>query len=257
MSGPAPWSRSFVVADPASGAVSPDAAIRLYQTGPKQFALQSTVRYVGARTGLEGKVDDAVIADVREVGPATLPVTDLASVPQPLRWLVAQYGVHTPAALVHDRLIGPRPDLPGLTDAYADRYFRFMLRDVGVRLLRRWLMWAAVALRTRWKAGGARSVSVAVWAVASLAGIVLAVTAVADGNAPLLVLTSVAPFVFAALWWRQYGAGLVAAAAAPWVLPPTIFGAAGFYVYAALEWLAGRFVEREATPVEPLRYESF
>jgi hypothetical protein len=35
----------------------------------------------------------------------TLPFTDLTSVPQPLCWLVGQYGSHTPAAPIHDRLI--------------------------------------------------------------------------------------------------------------------------------------------------------
>ena len=46
--------------------------------------------------------------------PVRLPRTDLASVPLPLRWLVSNYGVHTPAALIHDWMIDtePIPDRP-------------------------------------------------------------------------------------------------------------------------------------------------
>lgn len=253
----APWSRSFVVMDPATGSASSTGAIRLSQVGMNDFVLESAIRYVGGRTGLEDKLGDAVLDDIREVGPGTLPVTDLTSVPQPLRWLVSQYGSHTPAALIHDRLIDPAPPIEGLTDADADRYFRFMLQDIGVRWLRRWLMWAAVAFRTRWKAGGAVAASVVVWALTSAAGMSLAVVALAGRNWTLLLLAVAAPFASATLWWRQYGAGLVAAIAAPWVLPPTIFGAIGFVLYAGLERVAGLFVDKEVTPVEPLRYESF
>lgn len=253
----APWSRSFLVEDPESGLASPTGAIRLSQIDLKEFQLEAKLRYVGEQTGLEGKVSESVLADIRVVGPATLPVTDLASVPQPLRWLVAQYGSHTPAALIHDRLIGLETPINGLTEPHVDRYFRFMLHDLGVRWLRRWLMWAAVAMRTRWKAGGIRSASVLIWAVASAVGMTFAVIALTTQNWPLLLLTVSAPFIFAILWWRQYGAGLVAAVAAPWVLPPTIIGAIGFVIYAGLERVAGVFVDKDVAPIEPLRYESF
>lgn len=252
----APWSPSFVVTHP-NGVISPGGAICLCQVDSKGFVLESSIRYVGGETGLEGKVDDEVIAEIRHVGPDDLRTTDLTSVPQALRWLVSQYGSHTPAALIHDRLIGKKSPVEGVTDVHADRYFRFMLRDLGVRLLRRWLMWAAVALRTRWKAGGVKSASVFIWGVASLGGMSLFVVAVTSQNWRLLLLAVAAPFLFGFLWWRQYGAGLVAAIAAPWVLPPTIFGAIGFYLYAALEWFIGLFVDSDTPPVEPLRYRSF
>lgn len=124
----APWTRSFLVDDPESGLVSPNAAIRLSQIDLKEFQFESKLRYVGERTGLEGKVSESILADIRVVGPATLPVTDLASVPQPLRWLVAQYGSHTPAALIHDRLIGLETPINGLTEPHADRYFDLCFR---------------------------------------------------------------------------------------------------------------------------------
>lgn len=253
----APWSTSFVVTHPTNGVTLPEGAICLCQVDLKDFLLKSRIRYVGGETGLEGKVNDEVIALIREVGPDELPTTDLTSVPQPLRWLVSQYGSHTPAALIHDRLIGKDSPVEGVTDVDADRYFRFMLRDLGVRLLRRWLMWTAVALRTRWKAGGVKSASVFIWGVASLGGMSLFVVAVTSQNWQLLLVAVAAPFLFGFLWWRQYGAGLVAAIAAPWVLPPTIFGAIGFYVYALFEWFIGKFVGSDTRPVEPLRYKSF
>jgi hypothetical protein len=45
----APWSKSFLVDG------SPGGAIRLSQTGLKEFELASTVRYIGEQTGLEGQ----------------------------------------------------------------------------------------------------------------------------------------------------------------------------------------------------------
>ena len=249
--GPPPWAGSFLVDD------DPNGPIRLRQIGVKDFALESTIRYIGAETGLEGKVSDACLADIRVVDPTKLPVTDLTSVPQALRWFVSQYGSHTPAALIHDRLIGVDPPIPGLTDAYADRFFRFMLRDLKVRWMRRWLMWAAVAVRTRSKSGPLKLVGLIVWILASLAGMATAVAAVATQTWLLLLVSLVAPFVLALLWGRQYGAGLVGALAAPWILPPTILGVAGFLVYAAMEWVIGLFSQDTDDRPEPLSYKSF
>lgn len=248
---PPPWAGSFLVDDDANG------AIRLRQIGVKEFALESTIRYVGASTGLEGMVDEACDAEIRQVGPTTLPTTDLTSVPQPLRWFVSQYGSHTPAALIHDRLIGVDPPIPGLTEAYADRYFRFMLKDVKVRWLRRWLMWAAVAARTRSTSGPRQLAGLILWFAGALAGMTAGVVAVATQSWLLGLAAAVAPFPLALLWGRQYGAGLVGAIAAPWLIPPTVLGAAGFGVYWVLERIAGLFVEKTDVAPEPLSYEAF
>ena len=79
--------------------------------------------------------------------------TDLASAPGPLRWYLGTYGSHTPAVLIHDRLI-PVPDgIPNMTEQYSDRFLRFMLQGLGMLWLKRWIMWAGVALRTRWASG--------------------------------------------------------------------------------------------------------
>jgi hypothetical protein len=73
--------------------------------------------------------------------------TDLASVPPLLWWLIASYGLHTRAALFHDHFVDNVP--PGKTRKHIDTLFRDALRESGVLWLRRWLMWTAVSLRTR------------------------------------------------------------------------------------------------------------
>jgi type II secretory ATPase GspE/PulE/Tfp pilus assembly ATPase PilB-like protein len=50
------WSKSFVITDAKSGSNAPGGCVRLCQIGLKDFVLESTVRYVGAQTGLEGKM---------------------------------------------------------------------------------------------------------------------------------------------------------------------------------------------------------
>ena len=76
-------------------------------------------------------------------------VTDLASVPQLLTWLVPKSGRHLPAALVHDGLVRD----PTIDRFDADRIFRDAMGDLGVGLIRRWLMWTAVSLKTIHKRG--------------------------------------------------------------------------------------------------------
>lgn len=229
-SGPrAPWKGSFDV-DGVNGG-----AIKLRQIGRKTFALESNIHYRG-NTGLEGKnIPDEVLNDIRTLDPRGVHETDLASVPGPTRWFLGTYGVHTPAVLVHDRLIPTPSAFTGMTEQYADRFLRFMLHDLGVRWLKRWVMWAAVAMRTRWKAQGFKRVSVVVWAVAALAGLTTFVIAAANGSAGWMITAALAPLVFAGLWGKQYGAGIVAAIAAPWLLPPTVLAILGLAVYAILE----------------------
>ncbi len=246
-----PWKGSFVIDG------DPDGSIRVSQFGIKDFTLESTITYVGEKTGLEGKLGDEVLDDIRTVGPASLPTTDLTSVPGPLRWFLSQYGSHTPAALIHDRLIGVDPPIEGLTDAYTDRYFRTMLKDLGVRWIRRWLMWTAVAFRTRYKAGGLKQASVVAWVVAMALGTAALVVGLRDGNTAVVVGALVAPLLTAGLWGLQYGAGLLAAFSAVWLLPPTVLGALGFVIYWVLERVAGVFVEKDEPKPEPISYKTF
>jgi hypothetical protein len=231
----APWSGSFEVEGDSSG------GIHLEQIDDKHFELHSTVCYVGKLTGLEDYLSDEALAEIRFVTPERLPTTDLTSVPGVLRWFASRYGIHTPASLIHDWLI-PQPSTPavaGMTDQYADRYFRFMLEDLGVPLIRRWLMWAAVAARSRWQQGLLQKVLLSLWIVASVAGMAAFVYGLTTGNVAIVAAATLAPLVFALLWERQYGAGIVAAYSAPWILPPTIFALAGYGVYLILEFIVG------------------
>ena len=221
--------------------------IRLRQLDRRSFALESTITYRG-ETGLE--CDAETLELLRTVVPDDLQTTDLASVPQPFRWWVNTYGVHTPAALIHDRFI-PSP-LDGVTDAQVDRYFRFMLQDLGVRWAKRWLIWAAVAFRTRWEARGGRRGTLVAWAVLALVGSVVLVGALVDGNGVLASAALVAPLPAAALWGRQVGAGLIAAYFGfPLLLFPGVVVGVFLVLYLVVESIFGIFAGDERAGTEP------
>ena len=73
--------------------------------------------------------------------------TDIASVPWIMWWLVASYGNHTRAALLHDALIVGKGTTPAVPRTTADRIFLVALSESKERTsaFRHWLMWAAVA----------------------------------------------------------------------------------------------------------------
>jgi hypothetical protein len=82
-------------------------------------------------------------------------VTDFASVPAAFTWLVPRYGVYTKAAVLHDFLC----DGALVSRADADGIFRRSMRELGVSLLRRWVMWSAVRLNSRLKGISARDLA--------------------------------------------------------------------------------------------------
>jgi hypothetical protein len=96
--------------------------------------------------------------------------TDLASVPSLFWWLIASYGNHTRASLLHDALYvdDGQPPVPRRT---ADRLFLTALREPGPQkggAFRHWLMWAAVSAfgTMRWRLGLLFGLHVvAVWAL--------------------------------------------------------------------------------------------
>ena len=238
--------------------------ILLGQVGAKRFRLASEIRYQGT-TGLEsevraGNITQPTLDMAKRVDGTSLPNTDLASVPASLRWFVGRYGVHTPAALIHDRLIGDNgAPLDQITDAGADRYFRFMLRDLGIPWLRRWLMWAAVALGTRFRRGGVPQALLLLWVLASTAGIALFVLALVLGEWWLVVISALIPIPAAVFWGAQWRAGILGAYLAPVILPPTLLGAlghAGYVVLESLVWLVGKLRLDEAPP-PPVRYDKY
>lgn len=79
-------------------------------------------------------------------------VTDFASVPRMFSWLIPAFGIYTRAAIVHDYLITdilPKQahlEVPEFTSRDVDGIFRRILRELGVPVTRRWLMWAGVRL---------------------------------------------------------------------------------------------------------------
>ena len=72
--------------------------------------------------------------------------TDFATVPRVVTWLVPRFGAYTLAAILHDWLVSQGPSVVSPRDA--DGIFRRVMRESGVPVLRRWLMWAGV----RWGA---------------------------------------------------------------------------------------------------------
>ena len=147
-------------------------------------------------------------------------------------------------------MIVDRPNAGTLgSDTVADTMFREMMKSAGVPWLKRWIMWCAVALRTRWAAGGVRRLSLIAWLVLAITGIASFVSAMGTwvfgwGSVIdpgwLLVIALALPFASARLWGKQWGASLVAAVAALWIIPAAAFALVGFGVYLALEWLARR-----------------
>lgn len=179
--------------------------------------------------------------------------TDLASVPRFLAWFEAPYGPHTLAAMLHDQLIVDEVNGGGLkSDTLADSFFRDMMGAAGVPLFKRWLMWTAVAARTRFAAGGWRRISLIVWGLSAIVGIAFAGSALGhwlfEGPRLLdlspLVLLGIAvtlPFLAGLLWGRQYGASVVAAAAGAWLIPAAVIVLFALVVYHLLEKIATRF----------------
>ncbi len=226
--------------------------IALEQLDRRTFRLASVIAYSGV-TGLD--LSDADNRIMRTVGPATLPVTDLASVPGPFRWWANSYGVHTPAALIHDRFIGEpvegqrgRPD--GVTEQDVDRYFRFMLRYSGVPYLRSWLMWAAVASRTRLVSGKRRAISMILWSIAAVIGLGIFGLAVVSGWWNLAIVAALLPVPASVLWGRQAGAGVIIAyVGVPFLLLPSLLAIPFLFLFAGLEAATAQVIEIARGPL--------
>jgi hypothetical protein len=253
-----PWrvapSSGFEVADASGdvGLVQLDRK-RFLVTRPFRFSDSAVVTALTERLVRDGRSAieaQAAVDDARTFTPTTENPTDLASIPRFMRWFESSYGAHTLAAIVHDDLIRDAPNSGPLgDDTLSDRFFREMLRSSGVPWLKRWIMWSATALRSRWAVGGIRRVSVVAWLLLASAGIALFAWATGallfDWNVPgdagpLLVVAVALPLLAAALWGKQYGAGIVAAAAALWILPAAVLAGVGYLIYLVLEAIAKR-----------------
>ncbi|MCA0143693.1 DUF1353 domain-containing protein [Blastococcus sp. LR1] len=75
-------------------------------------------------------------------------LTDFATVPRLVVWLVPRFGRYTAAAILHDWLCTEGLRTRMVTSREADGIFRRVMREHDVPVLRRWLMWCGV----RWGA---------------------------------------------------------------------------------------------------------
>jgi len=182
------------------------------------------------REGFRYRDEDARL-DIT-VLPADLPETDLATVPWFLRWFVPAYGRHSLAALLHDHLLENGHRLvPPVSRVRADEIFLAALGDLGVPLVRRHLMWAAVNLETRLGRGGRSRFGMQVWLLASLLGTATLLFALLAGEPWILLGVVVAPVAGALLWWPQLRIGLVAGYGAAVLGPPAVWIALAYAVY--------------------------
>ncbi|MDK3255875.1 DUF1353 domain-containing protein [Blastococcus capsensis] len=76
--------------------------------------------------------------------------TDFATVPRVVVWLVPRFGRYTAAAILHDWFVTVGIESGVVTAREADGVFRRVMRESGVPVVRRWLMWTGV----RWGAFG-------------------------------------------------------------------------------------------------------
>jgi hypothetical protein len=107
-----------------------DGAVVVRQVDAKRWELREPVGYRGAR-------EDFTV-------PAGF-VTDFASIPRLVVWLIPRYGLYTRSAILHDFLWRTS----AVSRADADGLFRRSMRELGVSMPRRWMMWAAVRLASR------------------------------------------------------------------------------------------------------------
>ncbi len=116
-------------------------SIDLRQVGPNKFQLTTPFKYL-----------DPTRNNQEHVVPAHDPLkpsddnSDLASVPFVLWWFIASYGHQTAPALLHDHLL--KSCTTSAERREVDRIFREALRDAGVGVFRRWIMWAGVSVQT-------------------------------------------------------------------------------------------------------------
>lgn len=203
--------------------------------------------------------------------------TDLTSVPAWFTWLVPKSGQHLPAALIHDGLVPDRgpteptysTEPPTTIDRIdADRVFRDAMRDTGVGLIRRWLVWAAVSAASLvlgprlgwapWKRAY-YAVLVVVWFAAIAYLGVCATADLADREGALLrdlpwvveddlwkaLVTGLAgavalPLLFSWLWLRWWKVGVIAGVALAALIHVTVAVGLVAAVYQVLEWVTRR-----------------
>jgi hypothetical protein len=163
----------------------------------------------------------------------TLETTDFASIPRYMSWLVSRHGRHTPAALVHDRLVVDK--MPFEQRKRADRCFLVMLDSLQVPPVLSRVMWAAVSLATRLHGPAVAKAGMAAWAVTAVAGIATFVAGLVTATPWMIVLALLLPLVASLFWGRQFAAGVIAGYALPVVAVPAIGSLLGYWLYWLIE----------------------
>lgn len=214
------------------------AEVLLRQVDAKTFRLSQPFRYDDGTTRLKVPEED---------------VTDLASVPRFLTWLVPRYGRHTLAALLHDNLQGH----PTISSEEADRLFRDSMGRTGVPLARRWLMWSTVALRTQWQRSWPRKIGVFLWAALfGLTALLLWSTislALVDsfglrtlGRSAVAVVGAIlCALVLSCLWGRLWKVGAMSGIALLLFTNQVVLVLLALGVYLAIEWLVEKILVKK------------
>ncbi|MGH8970847.1 MAG: DUF1353 domain-containing protein [Actinomycetes bacterium] len=184
--------------------------------------------------------------------------TDLASVPTVLRGLVASYGLHTRAALMHDYLCEQGKIVPGSwwngfrMRRQADELFRVALQESAVPGIRRWLMWAAVSFGRYLSHAWALGVLMLLQMLVSVAAVGVVVFGMADDSWWLVLL---GPCVASILWWRDVRVVAIGCVAAPVLVPLVAIGMATAFAVACpwTYWFRSgwRFIRRRVLHLPP------
>jgi hypothetical protein len=244
----------------------------------EEFELELPITYDDDSRGTD------LLRTIMVPDPAVPFTTDLTSVPRLFTWLVPKSGRHLPAALIHDGLIGGgsptylTSDGSSVDRIDADQVFRNAMQDTGVGLIRRWLVWAAVANASlcsgaraewapwkKWWFRGVGLVAVGLIAYLGLAATLDVVNASRlpkgfgwllgwplmgdlpwiDDDAAFwkatgqgLAAAIVVPLGLGCLWGRYYRAGAVAGVALATLIHATAAVAAVAGVYHGAEWVA-------------------
>ena len=194
--------------------------LRIAESGREQFAMERRIAYRDRHLG--------ELLVPRETGSFR---SDLTSVPALFTWLVPKTGQHLPATLLHDGLVHP-PGQPTYTStdghvvlrAEADRVLRDAMADSGTALIRRWLVWSAVATATMlsgvgtgWSPALARRYRVTA-ALTVLAIAVLGVCATLDLFDVHVAGVPQLPWMGERGWFAELAGGLAGAVVVPLVL---------------------------------------
>jgi Protein of unknown function (DUF1353) len=228
--------------------------VRESERTEERFKLLQRFRYDSARTGESYIVpaDDSFR-------------TDLASVPFFLTWLVPRGGTHTPAALLHDGLIPGREEPqsyigPPVTRRQADVLFRDALAELGVPVIRRWLMFAGVSVPTIAERGKRRWLAIGTFVTALTVLVAAQTLDLFDtewfelpwmGDRAFVVELLIAfavptalTVVLLPLWWGWWRVGLVIGLVLTFIAVPLLFVLSSIGAYLALETLLSKPIER-------------